>query len=85
VVLAHGQRTADGRIVWGGMGAPVAPSNAAGRTLAGLITGSSPSSCVFRRSTIALHHGKASRSAWLGVNAMMTRMRVTEKIKQLTS
>ena len=157
VMLAYGQRTADGRIVWGGMGAPywfgskappspmqapkvaqklkarlierfpmlgdiqvthhwggimgmtrdlrstvgfdpatgeawaggfggagVAPSNAAGRTLAGLITGVESELTRFPWVNHRSPPWEPEPLRWLGVNAMMTRLRLSERIKQLT-
>jgi len=157
VMLAYGQRTADGRIVWGGLGAPywfgskpppspmhsakvaqklkarlierfpmlrdiqvthdwggvmgmtrdmrstvgfdkatgeawaggfggagVAPSNAAGRTLADLITGVDSELTRFPWVNHRSPPWEPEPLRWLGVNGMLTRLRVTEKIKQLT-
>jgi glycine/D-amino acid oxidase-like deaminating enzyme len=158
VMLAYGQRTADGRIAWGGMGAPywfgskppptpmqapklahklktrlierfpmledievthhwggvlgmtrdmrstvgydratgeawaggfggagVAPSNTAGRTLADLITGVDSDLTRFPWVNHRCPAWEPEPLRWVGVNAMLTRLRVSEKIKQLST
>jgi glycine/D-amino acid oxidase-like deaminating enzyme len=66
-------------------GAGVAPSNAAGRTLAELITGNESELTRFPWVNHRSPPWEPEPLRWLGVNAMLTRMRVTEAIKLLTS
>jgi glycine/D-amino acid oxidase-like deaminating enzyme len=65
-------------------GAGVAPSNAAGRALAGLITGVESDLTRFPWANHRSPPWEPEPLRWLGVNGMLTRLRVTERIKQLT-
>ncbi len=66
-------------------GAGVAPSNAAGRTLADLIAGADT---ALTRLPWVNHRSRAWEPEpirWMGVNGMITRYKVAEKIRQLRS
>ena len=69
----------------GYVGDGLATTNLAGRTLADLITGNESELTRFPWAKHRSPPWEPEPLRWLGVNAMLTRMRVTEAIKQLTS
>jgi glycine/D-amino acid oxidase-like deaminating enzyme len=64
-------------------GAGVAPSNAAGRTLADLITGADTPLTRFPWVNHRCRPWEPEPLRWMGVTSMMTGIKVNEKLRQL--